>query len=119
MLLITDCVRKLSIAVLSDTSIVEVNLPMIGACWAYDKVCGEFGVKGVMTGAARDKIYAKEPLHLKGFAWDFRSYIFDDIPAAFARLVVVLKAVSPYYRAVNIKPPKAIHFHVEWNGPTR
>lgn len=119
MLLITDCVKRFSIEVLSDVSIVEINAPMIGACYAYDRLCAEYGVRGVMTGAARDKVYAKEPLHLKGFAWDFRSYIFNDVPKAFARFVELLKAVSPYYRAVNIKPPKPIHFHVEWRGPTK
>ena len=36
------------------------------------------GVPGVVTGASKEPVYAKEPLHMKGFAWDFRSYIFPD-----------------------------------------
>lgn len=118
MLLVTDCAKKLSIIVLDDVRIVEINAPMIGACYAYNRVCAENGVHGVMTGAGKESVYQREPLHLKGFAWDFRNYIFDDIPAAFARFVEILKAVSPHYRAVNMKPPRPIHWHVEWNGPT-
>ena len=116
MLLITDCAKKLTLEVLSDVSFVKINGPMIGACYAYHRLCTEFKVKGVITGGARDPVYLKEPLHLSGFAWDFRAYIFSDPAAAFKRFVEILKEISPDFRAVYIKPPKPLHFHVEWRG---
>ncbi len=114
MLLITDCVKKLHLAVLDDVRIAEVNAPMIGACYAYARLCEEYSVSGVITGAAKEPVYLKEPLHLKGCAWDFRSYIFPDPLAATARLAAILKEIDPRYRVVYIKPPKPVHFHVEW-----
>lgn len=116
MLLVTDCVKKLSIIVLDDVRIVEINAPMIGACYAYSRVCAEYGVHGVMTGAGKEPVYQHEPLHLKGFAWDFRSYIFPDPIEASERLSKILKEIDPAYRVVYIKPPKPVHFHVEWRG---
>lgn len=119
MLLITDCVKKLSLEVMSDVSFVRINAPMIGACYAYHRVCAEVGVIGAITGAAREPVYAKEPLHIKGLAWDFRSYIFTDPTSAFQRLRSILSEIDPSYRVVYIKPPKPVHFHVEWRGAAR
>lgn len=119
MLLITDCDRRFAIDVLSDVKIVEVNAPMIAACYAYNRLCSEVNAKGVMTGAARDPVYSKEPLHLKGLAWDFRSYIFADPFSACKRLSDILKEIDPAFRVVYIKPPKPVHFHVEWRGSVR
>lgn len=116
MLLVTDCVSKLSLTVLSDVSFVEINAPMIGAMYAYHRVCAEAGVSGVVTGAARDPVYSREPLHRKGLAWDFRSYIFSDPEKAYKRLKEVLSDIDPLYRVVYIRAPKPVHFHVEWRG---
>lgn len=116
MLLITDCVKRMSLHVLEDVSFIEINAPMIGACYAYARLCEESGVSGVITGGAREPVYKKEPLHLKGLAWDFRSYIFADPIAAAARLADILREIDPLYRVVYIKPPKPVHFHVEWRG---
>ncbi len=116
MLLVTDCAKKLSLTVLDDVSFIEINAPMIGAMYAYHRLCDEYGVHGVVTGAAREPVYAKEPLHMKGLGWDFRSYIFTDAEAAFKRFVQILKGIDPSYRAVYIRAPKPVHFHVEWRG---
>ncbi len=116
MLLVTDCARKLSLHVLDDVSFIEINAAMIGACYAYARLCEEYGVHGVITGGAREPVYKKEPLHLKGFAWDFRSYIFSAPVAAAERLAAILKEIDPLYRVVYIKPPKPVHFHVEYRG---
>ena len=114
MLLITDCAKRLTLEVLPDVSFVRVNLPMIGACYAYHRLCAEHDVTGVITGASRDPAYSNEPLHQKGFAWDFRSYIFSDPLGAARRLAELLKEIDPLFRVVYIKPPKPVHFHVEW-----
>lgn len=116
MLLVTDCASKLNLLVLEDVRFLEINAPMIGACYAYARLCGEWNAEGVITGAAKEPAYKREPLHLKGFAWDFRSFIFADAAAAVERLAEILKEIDPSYRVVYIKPPKPVHFHVEWRG---
>lgn len=116
MFLITDCVKRFTLEVLPDVSFVQVNAPMIGACYGYHRVCAELEVTGVITGAARDPVYSKEPLHQHGLAWDFRSYIFRDPEVAFRRLKEVLASIDPLYRAVYIRAPKPVHFHVEYRG---
>ncbi len=116
MLLVTDCDSKLSVEVLNDVKFVSINAPAIGAVYAYNRVCSECGVVGVITGAARDPVYSKEPLHQKGFAWDFRSFIFEKPEQAAMRLAKILADIDARYRVVYIKPPKPVHFHVEWRG---
>lgn len=116
MLLVTDCAKKLSLTVLEDVSFIAINAEMIGAMYAYNRVCSEYGVHGVVTGAAREPVYIKEPLHMKGKAWDVRSFIFSDPEAAFLRLKAVLADIDPKYRVVYIRAPKPVHFHVEYRG---
>ena len=116
MVLDIECVTKMFLGTTPETRILSVNGPMIGACCAYWKLCKESGVSGVMTGAAREKVYAREPLHLNGLAWDFRSSIFPDPEMALERLRNLLLETYPHYRVVYIKPPKTPHFHVEARG---
>ena len=78
MVLDLEAVSKIFVLTTPETRIILLNSPLIGACLAYQRVCRELGVTGAMTGAAREKVYAKEPLHLEGFAWDFRSRTFPD-----------------------------------------
>ena len=114
MLLVTDSGKPFIIDVLEDVQFIEVNREMIGAFYAYWRLCTEYNVRGVCTGAAREPEYLHEPLHLKGYAWDFRSYIFPDAQRAAARLAEILRYVDAKYRVVYIKPPKPVHFHVEF-----
>lgn len=114
MVLDLECVNKVEVNVTRETRLVMINPPMIGACCAYWRVCKELGTKGTMTGAAWERVYAKEPLHLHGFAWDFRSYTFPDPYLALELLNRYLREIDPHYRAVYIKPPKPAHFHIEW-----
>ena len=114
MLLVTGSGKRFIVDVLPDVSFVSVNAEMIGAFYGYWKLCSEHGVRGVCTGAAREPVYQKEPLHLKGYAWDFRSYLFDDPQGAALRLSEILREIDPHYRVVYIKPPKPVHFHVEY-----
>ena len=114
MLLVTDSGKRFVVDVLEDVQFIEVNKEMIGAFYAYWKLCSEQGVRGVCTGAAREPAYLKEPLHLAGFAWDFRSYIFEAPLKAASRLAEILKGIDTRYRVVYIKPPKPVHFHVEF-----
>lgn len=116
MLLIVDCAKKVSIPVLKEAHIVEVNSPMIAACYAYSMLCAEYGVHGVMTGAGGEEVYKNEPLHLKGYAWDFRSFIFPDPKGAARKFCTMLKDIDPRYRVVYIKLPKPPHFHVEFKA---
>lgn len=116
MLLVTDCVKKLHIAMLDDVRLVEVNAAFIGACYGYARLCEECNVSGVITGAGREPVYLREPFHMKGYAWDFRSYIFTDPTSAARRLSEILKEIDAAFRVVYIKPPKPVHFHVEYRG---
>ena len=115
MVLDLEAASKLSILTIPETRIILINSPMIGACLAYQRVCQELGASGAMTGAARERVYAKEPLHLQGFAWDFRSRAFPDPYFALTLLGKYLRETSPCYRAVYISPPKPAHFHVEYD----
>lgn len=116
MLLLTESVDKLSVKVLPCVSIAEINGPMLHACLAYWEVCAGAGVVGTMTGASREKVYYKEPLHMKGFAWDFRSYVFKYPAIAANRMAELLSEISPAYRVIYIHGSKPAHFHVEYRG---
>jgi len=116
MLINTECVTKMVVGTTPETRILSINPQMIGACCAYWRVCQELGVPAVITGAARERIYSKEPLHMKGLAWDFRCCLFPDPDVAFERFRAYLVETDPNYRVVYIQPPKPMHFHVEWCG---
>lgn len=116
MVVVTGSGKHFIIDVLADVSFVAINSECIGALYAYWQLCDEYGVRGVVTGAANNPAYLCEPLHRKGLAWDFRSYIFPDQAAAASRLAENLKRLDPAYRVVYIKPPKPVHFHVEYRG---
>lgn len=116
MLLDIECINKVSVLTTPETRILAINPPLIGACCAYWRVCQELGVSGAMTGAAREKVYQKEPLHLAGLAWDFRSRLFPDPYLALELLNRYLREIDPHYRAVYIQLLHPKHFHIEWKG---
>lgn len=114
MIIDSGTIKKYTLDVLSEARLLTINAYAVVAFAAYAQVCVEHGVVGTLTGAAREECYRAEQLHLKGYAWDFRSYIFSDPEKAAQRLADLLSIIDPLYRVVNIKPPKPAHFHVEY-----
>ena len=109
--------KRPMVSVAADTRFSFIRPQFAGACLAMWLVCEPKGIVPVVTGAGVEPVYAHEPLHLSGYAWDFRCSYFGDADKAFQELVEFLHSIDPRYRAVQFKAPKPAHFHIEWNGP--
>jgi len=109
--------RPFAIEVIPEVRFSRVTSPFAGAAYAMFLVSFAHGVPCVLTGAGVEAVYCNEPLHLKGYAWDFRSSNFPDRAKAFLELQKTLISIDPRYRAVHIKAPHPDHFHIEWGGP--
>jgi hypothetical protein len=110
--------RPFAIEVAPEARFSRITSAFPGAVYAMYLVSHAHGVPCVLTGAGVEGVYKNEPLHLRGYAWDFRSSNFPDRAKAFLELQKMLSIIDPRYRAVHIKAPHPDHFHVEWKGPT-
>jgi hypothetical protein len=109
--------KLFAIEVAPEVRFSRITSPFYGAAWAMSMVSYNHGVPCVLTGAGVEAVYRKEPFHLSGYAWDFRSTNFVDRAKAFLELQRMLSSIDPRYRAVHIKAPHPDHFHITWNGP--
>lgn len=109
--------RPFAIEVLPAVRFSRITSAFEGAAWGMFLISHAHGVPCVLTGAGVEAVYCKEPLHLRGYAWDFRSSNFPDRAKAFLELQKMLSTIDPRYRVVHIKAPKPDHFHISWQGP--
>jgi len=108
--------KPYAIEVLPEVRFSRITTPWYGAGFAMYMISFRHGVSCVLTGAGVEAVYCKEPLHVRGYAWDFRSSNFVDRAKAFLELQKMLSTIDPRYRAVHIKAPHPDHFHIEWRG---
>lgn len=109
--------KPFAIEVIPEARFSRITSVFAGAAYAMYLVSLAHGVACVLTGASVEPIYYNEPLHVRGYAWDFRSSNFVDRAKAFLELQKMLSSIDPRYRAVHIKAPHPDHFHIEWKGP--
>lgn len=118
MICVSPSGKPFAIEVLPEVRFSRITSPWYGAAYAMMMIAMNHGVPCVLTGAGVEKVYCKEPLHLNGYAWDFRSSVFVDRAKAFLELQKMLSSIDTRYRAVHIRFPHPDHFHIEWKGPT-